>query len=158
MAASAKHFSLRGESSSLAFVESQGSRLWHAMKPFNVLVIFAVLSIGAQNYFTADVFDGETNRERLEGWGENANPKEIQLTRAKQEAFVKTVSRNPAIQKVLVFGIIILGVVGSILNALGYAATMTLLFGVTGLTLLWMLVRLGNPPRTLSVIACQRGA
>jgi hypothetical protein len=138
-------------------VEKKTNRLWHATKPFNLLVILAVLSIGAQNYFTADIFNGEANGERLEKWGENADAKDIQLTRAKQGAFVETVSSNPAIQKVLVFGIIILGVFGTILNVLGYAATMTLLLGTTGLTLLWTLARLGNPPRTLSVIACQRG-
>jgi hypothetical protein len=114
-------------------------------------------SIGAQNYFTTDIFNGEANGERLEKWGENADAKDIQLTRARQEAFAKTVSSNPAMQKVLVFGIITLGVVGAIPNALGYAATMSILLGATGLTLLWTLARLGNPPRTLSVIACQRG-
>ncbi|GEM_PF-5778209 len=138
--------------------ENQVNRFWHAMKPFNLLVILAVLAIGAQNYFTTDIFDGEANSERLESWDENADAKDIHLTRAKQAAFAKTVVSNPAMQKVLVFGIIVLGVVGTIFNALGYAATMTLLLGSTGLALLWTLMRLGNPPRTMSVVACQRGS
>ena len=138
--------------------ENQVNRFWHAMKPFNLLVILAVLAIGAQNYFTTDIFDGEENSERLESWGENADAKDIHLTRAKQAAFAKTVASNPAMQKVLVFGIIFLGIVGTILNALGYGAVMTLLLGSTGLALLWTLMRLGNPPRTMSVIACQRGS
>lgn len=135
-------------------VEKTGSRLWHAIKPFNLLVLFAMLSIGAQNYFTTDLFDGRANRERLEKWGRNVDADDVHWERAKQRAFVKTVAYNPALQKVLVFGIIVLGVVGAVLNTLGYGVTMTVLLGGTGLALVWTLLRVANPPRTMSLVSC----
>ena len=132
-------------------VEATGSRLKHAMKPFNLLVLFAVLTIGAQNFFTSDWRSPETARKRLDKMNRAAAPP-TRLGRASQHAFVRTAASYPAVQKLFVFGIILLGVVGTVLNALGYTATMAILGGATGLMLLWMFARLVHPPRTMSVV------
>lgn len=136
-------------------VEATGCRLKHAMKPFNLLVLFAMLTIGAQNFFTSDWRSPQTARKRLDKMSRAAAPS-TRLGRASQHAFVRTAASYPAVQKLFVFGIILLGVVGTVLNTLGYTATMALLGGTTGLSLLWMLARLANSPRTMSVVLADR--
>jgi hypothetical protein len=162
-------------------VESCGSRVYHALKPFHVLVLFAMLAAGAHLFYTTDMFmledlkkpsgtyslDAEmTWDDPQAAWGDSAwidDDEWADMVAQSEEPEFRSRTVVPAVfarglRRTRIGGMVILAAaaVAGILTMIGQAVAMTvLLSGVAG-SLYWTVSRFSNPPRTFAVVVPQR--
>jgi hypothetical protein len=134
--------------------KTQSNRWLHALKPFNLFVVLTLATLGVQTLFDHELTDSHATRRKLDEWARQAGPADNSrgaraVRGATRTATVKALAHNPAVMRVLVIGMIIIGVLGVVLNSIGYIASMTIVGGGTGLCFCWVISRLCRPPQSI---------
>lgn len=126
------------------FGRSTASRLFGALKPFHVLMAFALLA-GGFDHLAVETFGIGTSEELIPQSGERRRSFDIRQVH----------DRMPALRRVPYIGIAVLAgtaVTGFLLATVGYTTTLTVLGGGACAAALWMLQRLLFPTVTVSVV------
>lgn len=151
-------------------VESSGSRVFHALKPFHLLVLFAMLAAGAHLFFTTDMFlledfrqpQGTAAWDDEETWDSEDYWAAVEAQESMRPAYtgrtvlpvfiVRRFRRTRGVGPVILAAAAVAG----ILTMIGQAVTMTVLLGGVAASLFWTVSRFSNPPRTLALVVPQR--
>lgn len=130
------------------------NRWSHAAKPLNLLVVLALATAGVHTLFAMELTDRHATRERLDAWAEGSGPVDDSFEtraahRATHRATARTLAHHPAVLKVLLLAVIVIGIIGLILASIGYMASMTIFGGATLACLFWVITRLADPPQSI---------
>lgn len=136
------------------------SRWSHAVKPLNWLMLLLLVAAGVHAIFALELTDRHATRRKLDEWAGRTDPDEVTyenklMQRAAQRATARSLAYNPAVLKVLVFGVLAIGVVGLALSCIGYTASMMMVGGAAGVCFFWLVKRLSDPPRSLLLVVPQ---
>jgi hypothetical protein len=155
-------------------VESCGSRVFHALTPFHVFVLFAMLAAGAHLFYTTEMFVLDDASEqtspfpaptqvtwRQHNW-ESGEWEDLETQPQMQPAFTgRTIV--PAffarsLRRTRIGGLVFLAAaaIAGVLAMVGQAVTMTVLLGGVAGSGFWTFSRFSNPPRTLALVVPQR--
>ena len=156
-------------------VETSGSRVFHALKPFHLLVLFAMLAAGAHLFFTTDMFLLEDFRQPPGTFGQGTAAWDDEGTWDSEDYWAAVEAQEsvrPAYTGRTVLPVFIVrrfrrtrgvgpvilaaAAVAGILTMIGQAVTMTVLLGGVAASLFWTMSRFSNPPRTLALVVPQR--
>lgn len=158
--------------------ERVGSRLVSARRPLLALMICSLLAAGTQWFFQSryakvpqQVVDTVKNGQKRQT-PPRPSPKRLDINNPDdlrkikfyrgnqagsshfdpaQRGIARGLSRNPALARVIVFGIAILGAVGFVLGLMGYQLSLSLFVGLSVACLCWLMARLLSPPRSVTL-------
>lgn len=158
--------------------EEVSSRLLHIIKPLNYIVVLTLLAFGAHAYFNSRFSKipqqvvNRTNHSapkiaprtgpRL-SFEERVRRNELQNIRVEQpqnsgrpettqDVVARQMARNKRASGIIVLLIAIVGTIGFVLGLIGYKIIMTSLIGCGGLCVAWMVYRILDPPRTVTLV------
>jgi len=137
------------------------NRWTHALKPLNLLAISLLATIGVHTLFALELTDRHATRAKLDRWAAESGPADNSLEaravrRGTQKATAHAIAANPAVARILVFGVIIIGIIGLILGSLGYIASMSLFGGASVACMVWAINRLADPPQSILLVVPSR--
>jgi hypothetical protein len=137
-------------------VETRGSRIFHALTPFHVLIVFAVLAAFAHAFFTSDAADPEGTREEILTGSSYAGAATSTAAFVTRRRVDRMLGRFLGRSRLGTLAVIAAAAVAGVLTLIGQTVSMIVLLGGVAGSLWWTIARFTNPPRTMAVVVPQR--